>query len=217
MKALIFDLDGVVADTAAAHRRSWARLAAEEGVAFDDDRARALLGLTREDSLEVFRGDRDLSAAERADWLARKQRYFQEKLAEMGPDDALPGVRALLSEARAVGLPCALASSSRNARAVLDRLALADAFAVIADGASVAHPKPAPDIFLLAARALGVAPAEAVVIEDSAAGAEAAWRGGFALVTVGPVSLSAHHLPDLAGVGIEALRSLVAVPARAKA
>lgn len=200
MKALIFDLDGVVADSAAAHRRSWARLAAEEGVTFDDAAARALLGLTREDSLEIFLGDRTLSTGERADWLARKQLYFLDELGRMGPDDALPGVRDLLGEAARADIPCALASSSRNARAVLDRLMLAHAFAFVADGASVAEPKPAPDIFLLAARMLGVPPAEAIVIEDSAAGAQAAAQGGFALVTVGPERLSPCHFPSLAGV-----------------
>lgn len=205
MKALIFDLDGVVADSAAAHRRSWARLAGEEGVAFDDHTARALLGLTREDSLDVFLGDRVLDADQRADWLARKQRYFLDELVRMSADDALPGVRDLLAEATRVGMPCALASSSRNARAVLDRLRLADAFAFVADGASVAAPKPAPDIFLLAARALGVPPAEALVIEDSAAGAEAALRGGFALVTVGAERLSPRHFESLAGVTLTEL------------
>ncbi|OQW43556.1 MAG: hypothetical protein A4S12_04780 [Proteobacteria bacterium SG_bin5] len=203
MKALIFDLDGVVADSAAAHRRSWERLAAEEGVTFDP---RALLGLTREDSLDVFLGARALDAGERADWLARKQAYFQDELAAMGPDDALPGVRALLAEAAAAGVPCALASSSRNARAVLDRLELRAAFAFVADGASVAHPKPAPDIFLLAARALGMAPADALVIEDAAAGAEAARAGGFGLVTVGPERRSPRHFTSLAGVTLAELR-----------
>lgn len=215
MKALIFDLDGVVADSAAAHCRSWARLAREEGLAFPPATARALLGLTRADSLERFRGARVLSAAERADWLARKQAYFLEELALMGPADALPGVRALLAEAQAAGLPCALASSSSNARAVLDRLALADAFAFVADGTSVAHPKPAPDIFRRAAAPLGAPPAACLVLEDSAAGAEAARAGGFPLVTLGPVPLSPRHFPSLAGVTLARLIGAGAIDARA--
>lgn len=186
MKAFIFDLDGVVADTAAAHLRSWQRLADEHGFAFDEDARAAVLGRTREDSLQLIVGTVD--AATTAEWLQAKQRYFQSELETMGPDDALPGVIDLLHEARATGLGLALASSSRNATAVLAQLRIADLFDIVADGATVAHPKPAPDIFLWCATQLGVAPTDCVVFEDSAAGVQAARAGGFPAVSIG-----AHH------------------------
>lgn len=182
IKAFIFDLDGVVADTAAAHLRSWRRLADEHGFAFDDAARDAVLGRTREDSLRLIVGDVD--AATTAEWLQAKQDYFLAELAAMGPDDALPGVVDLLHDARARGLGIALASSSRNARGVLRQLQIADLFDVVADGATVAHPKPAPDIFLWCAHQLGRRPDECVVFEDANAGIEAAVAGGFGVVAI---------------------------------
>lgn len=211
MNALIFDMDGVVADTEPAHHRSWATLAREEGVPFDRDIALALRGRTREQSLEVLLAGRALAEADRIDWLARKQRLFLDDLARMGRDDVLPGVHALLAEARAAGVPCAIASSSRNARAVIERLGLTRHFTVIADGASVANPKPAPDVFLHAAVMLGVPPRRCVVIEDSRAGVDAALAGGFAVVSVGAEPLAAHHVPTLEGVTLADLLERVPV------
>ena len=208
MSALIFDMDGVVADTEPAHRRSWQRLADEEGLLFDDPTARALRGLTRERSLDRLLVGRSLSPHERTDWLARKQRLFLDDLARMDRSDVLPGVEALLAEARDAGVPCAIASSSRNAHAVIERLGLTSAFAVIVDGASVADPKPAPDIFLHAAALLGVVPGRCVVIEDSHAGVAAALAGGFAVVSVGTAPLSPDHVATLEGTALADLLAL---------
>ena len=183
MKALIFDLDGVVADTAAAHLQSWQRLADEEGFVFDAAARQAVLGRTREDSLRLIVGYIEPERA--ADWLSRKQRYFLDALATMGPEDVLPGVVGLLNEARTSGLGTALASSSRNACAVIDRLGVAELFDVVADGTTVAHPKPAPDIFLWVARQLKCQPFECLVFEDAQAGVDAALAGGFPVVALG--------------------------------
>ena len=202
MKALIFDLDGVVADTSAAHYRSWVRLSHEEGIAFDAVANRRLLGRTREDSVRLFAGERVLDAATTAEWGARKQACFLEELARMGPADALPGVVALLAEARAAGIPLALASSSRNARAVLAQLGLSDAFDVIADGTTVANPKPAPDIFIWCAERLGVAPADCIVFEDAEAGVAAARAGGFQVIGVGRAVAVARCIDDFSGLGL---------------
>lgn len=184
-QALIFDLDGVVADTEALHYASWQRLADAEGVAFDRAANAALLGRTREDSLRIFAGTRDLDAATAADWLARKQGWFVESLASMTPADALPGVPALIDEARAAGLGLGLASSSRNARAVLGQLGLLDRFEVVADGATVTLAKPAPDVFLWVADRLGVPPGNCIVFEDSPAGVAAAQAAGCIVVGLG--------------------------------
>ena len=205
MKAIIFDLDGVVADTGSAHYRSWQRLADEEGLPFDQDQYQALLGRTREDSLDLLVRRVPLAVDKRTDMLARKQAYFAVELAAMGPADALPGVVALLDDARNAELKIGLASSSRNARAVLSQLGLLDRFEAIADGNTVARPKPAPDIFLWTADALGVGPANCVVLEDSTAGVEAAIAAGCEVVSVGHHPLTARHLATLENVNLTGL------------
>ena len=198
MKAFIFDLDGVVADTASAHLRSWERLADEQGFMFDAAAREAVLGRTREDSLKLIVKDLDDSTAQV--WLAAKQRYFLEALAQMGPADALPGVVDLIRAAREQGLPIALASSSRNARAVLHQLKIANLFDIVADGLTVPNPKPAPDIFLWCAAMLELPVPDCVVFEDAAAGVAAAVAGGFPVVSIGICHPGATWcLPTLAG------------------
>lgn len=203
MKALIFDLDGVVADTAAAHARSWARLADEAGFVFDDRLRAAVLGRTRGDSLDLVLQTRQVDPAERARLLDRKQRYFLEALATLGPVDILPGVEALLDEAQAARLPVGLASSSSNARAVLAQLELTERFPIIGDAFSVAHPKPAPDIFIWVAAALGVQPRECIVLEDAQAGIDAARAAGCRVVALGIDADADFVLPSLDGVRLE--------------
>lgn len=198
VKAFIFDLDGVVANTAAAHLRSWQRLANAHGFDFDQAARAAVLGRTREDSLRLIAGDLDAVSA--AKWLRAKQNYFLAELAVMGPDDALPGVVDLLHDARKRGLGIALASSSRNARGVLNQLEITDLFDFVADGATVAHPKPAPDIFLWCAAQLGQRPEECVVFEDADAGIDAALAGGFPVVAIANADPRATwHRTTLAG------------------
>lgn len=202
--ALIFDMDGVVADTVEFHYRSWQRLADEQGIAFGAADNERLLGRSRREALDVFLGGRTLPEQEAQDWIQRKQEYFLEALgvSDFGPDDALPGVRALLREARECGVPTGLASSSRNVGVVLEKLALHGAFDVVADGALVANLKPAPDIFVWVAGRLGFAPRQCVVFEDAPAGVQAGLAGGFRVVGLGPASRvgAAHRvLPDLRG------------------
>ena len=205
MKALIFDLDGVVADTTGAHYRSWKRLADEEKIPFDENRYEALLGRTREDSLGLLLAGHAVSDSQRIALLARKQAYFALELAKMGPGDALPGVVPLLDEGHSAGLKLALASSSRNARAVLQQLGLADRFEVIADGNSVEKAKPAPDIFIWTASMLHIDPLDCIVIEDSAAGITAALAAGCRVVSVGPKRHADTHFVSLMNVGLSAL------------
>lgn len=192
---LIFDMDGVVADSTAAHTRSWARLAAEEGLAFDDAIARQMLGRDRRDSLAVVLAGRCLDGQAEEALLQRKQLYFLDELATV---EALPGVRDLIAEARAAGVPLGLASSSRNVAVVLARLGLRDAFDVVVDGSTPCAPKPAPDLFLRVARALGLQPAPCTVLEDAEAGIAAALAGGFAVIALGGAT-GGHR--DLTGLG----------------
>ena len=135
--------------------------------------------------------------------MGRKNRYFFELIRGMSPRDLLPGVRELLEEIRATGLKSAVGSASRNALEIARRLGVADLFDVILHGGSVRRQKPASDIFLRVAAELGLMPEECVVIEDGAAGIEAARLGGFRSVGLGPperVGQADLVLPSLKGV-----------------
>jgi beta-phosphoglucomutase len=204
IQGLIFDLDGVIADTHEFHYRSWKRLAEEEGLPFTEAENDALRGLTREDSLKRLLGTRTVNDAEALDMMERKNRYFQETMTQIHP---LPGVVRLLAEARAAGLRIGLGSVSRNARRVLETLNLSANFDVIGDGHTVVNPKPAPDIFLWVAGALNLPPRHALVLEDSEAGVEAGLKGGFLVAGIGSAPVKKAHvvIPSLAEVTLAEL------------
>lgn len=188
IRAVIFDLDGVLTDTAEYHYRSWQRLTDEEGIPFDRETNEKLRGLTRSESLRVVLNGRQISGQRFQEYLRRKNEYYHELLEEFDENDLLPGIPALLDELEAAGIPMAVGSSSRNVHIVLETLNIAHRFEVVAGGGSVEHNKPAPDIFLQIATQLDVAPDDCVVIEDSEAGVEAALRGGFRVIGVGPAA-----------------------------
>jgi beta-phosphoglucomutase len=197
-RAVIFDLDGVITDTAEFHYRGWQRLADEEGIPFDRDANEALRGLSRRESLEAMLGDHEVPEERLQRMMDRKNGYYVDSLADMSPDDALPGAVELVEDARRRGLAVAIGSSSKNALLVLDKLGLTERFDAIADGNSVERAKPAPDLFLEAARMLGVDPAASIVIEDAASGVDAALAAGMIAVGVGPADRvgHAHHRFD---------------------
>ncbi len=204
IRGFIFDMDGVVADTTDLHFQSWVRLGQEEGITLspeDNDRMR---GLSRRDSLLRFLKDRQLDEATSQDWMARKNRYYLESVALMTPDDVLPGVRELIDDIRAAGMKLAVGSASRNTRAVLEAVQLIDSFDAIGDAHCIVNSKPAPDIFLWAAGAIGLSPRQLVVIEDATSGVDAALAGGFYAVGIGSAGVEhAHlHLSSLADVGL---------------
>jgi len=140
--------------------------------------------------------------------MERKNKYYFEFITEITPGDLLPGAKELLQEIRAAGLKAALGSASKNAGDVIERLGVRSLFDAIADGYSVEQQKPAPDLFLHAAARLGLSPAECAVVEDAAAGIEAARAGGFHSIGLGPIErvgaadvvlpgLAQVHLMDL--------------------
>jgi beta-phosphoglucomutase len=142
--------------------------------------------VSRRDSLLLILHGRTLPEAEMDAMMERKNRYYLDSIKSIRPADLLPGVLELLYEIRVAGLKTALGSASRNAAEVVDRLGIRSLLDAIADGNSVARQKPAPDLFLFAADLLGLAPHECVVVEDAAAGIEAARAGGFRSVGLGP-------------------------------
>lgn len=202
-KAFIFDLDGVLTDTAEHHYRAWKRLADEAGLPFTREDNEHLRGIPRRESLLLILKGRSVPEEKLQAMMERKNRYYLEFIREVAPRDLLPGARELLEELRSAGLKVVLGSASKNAREVLERLGILPLFDAISDGYSVERQKPAPDLFLHAAAQLGLPPAECVVVEDAAAGIEAARAGGFRTVGLGPrerVGAADAVLPGLAGV-----------------
>jgi beta-phosphoglucomutase len=200
IKAFIFDLDGVITDTAEFHYLAWKRLADEEGIPFNRDDNEQLRGVSRRESLARMLKGRQIAEPTAQLWMTRKNEYYKEYLKTISPKDALPGVPALLTAVRAAGLKIGLGSASKNATDVLDRLDLRGHFDAIGDGYSVVNTKPAPDLFIWVAGALGVPPNEAIVVEDAEAGIDAALAGGFYTVGVGTANVHRAHL-TAPGVG----------------
>jgi beta-phosphoglucomutase len=186
LKAVLFDLDGVVTDTAGLHAAAWRRMAHEIGWRFDEDLLDALRGVPRLEALALIaqRNGLALSAGESDRLAARKNEYYVESLSGIGPADILPGVLDLLDSLQAEGLRAALASASRNARAIVERLGISARFDALADPAGLPG-KPDPAIFLECARLLGVAPESCLGIEDAQVGIEAIRSAGMAAVAVG--------------------------------
>jgi beta-phosphoglucomutase len=200
IRAFIFDLDGVITDTAEYHFRSWKRLADEEGIPFTRQDNEALRGVSRRESLNRMLKGRPIDEATANAWMERKNGYYIELLNDITPADVLPGALNLLDEARAAGIRTAIASASKNARPVLDKLQIADKFDALGDGYSVVNTKPAPDLFIWTAGRLGVSPPQAVIFEDAEAGVAAALTGGFWAVGIGTADVGRAHVvvPGLA-------------------
>jgi beta-phosphoglucomutase len=208
VKAVIFDLDGVITDTAELHYQSWSRLAAELDFTFSRSENEALRGVSRMMSLEIFLGPRigQFSDEQKAALAARKNRYYLELVDRMTPADLLPGIPELLTALNEYHIAMAIASSSRNAGRVVDHLGIRDLFSTVVDGNSVEASKPAPDLFLVAAEQLGFSPKECVVIEDAESGVEAAIAADMRVIGVGPakrVGRAARFVPTTAELTIE--------------
>lgn len=216
LQAVIFDLDGVITDTAEYHYLAWQQLADEEGLSFSRDANEQLRGVSRRASLELILGERQVPEAAMLEMMTRKNNYYIDYLDRVTPNDLLDGVIALLDDLDAAGIPYALGSASKNAKSVLDKLDIAARFAYIADGHTPGDPKPAPDLFLYAADKLGIAPADCLVVEDAAAGIVAAQAAGMAALAIGDQERFGDLLdqprtalrPDLAHVTLADLRAL---------
>ncbi len=187
IKAAIFDLDGVIIDTAHYHYIAWKRLASEFNINLTIEQNERLKGVSRLRSLEIILelGNIDLSEEEKELAASRKNAWFIEYIESIRPEEIFPGVKELIQSMKEKGLKIALASSSKNAPRVIELLKIADMFDAMVDGTMITHTKPHPEIFLLAASRMGVAPTGCVVFEDAEAGVEAALAGGMKCVGVG--------------------------------
>lgn len=206
-KALIFDLDGVIADTVRAHEAGWEQVANQFGVPVTPELLVSFRGRRRHDILQSITG-RTLSEAELEAAMAVKVAHYAAFIAQMSAAHILPGVEQLMESGRTRGMKLAVASSSYNARAVLDKLGLSHRFDVIADGPTVTRAKPFPDIFIWAAGALRVHPAACIVFEDAEAGVIAGRDAGMYVVGVGdPAYLGGADrvVPDLTVLSLDSL------------
>jgi beta-phosphoglucomutase len=212
IKACIFDLDGVIVDTAHYHFLAWRRLGLELGVDLTEADNEKLKGVSRMQSLQIIldMGKVNLSKDRKEALADRKNQWFVEYVESMKPDEIFPGVKQLISSIRKKGIKVALASSSKNAPRVIELLGIQNLFDVLVDGSMIIDTKPDPEIFLLTAQKLNVSPKDCVVFEDAEAGVEAAIRAGMKCVGIGSENLSkANKVVDrTADFKIEELSSL---------
>ena len=195
MKGVIFDLDGVLVSTDELHYQAWKRLAEEIGITGftrkDNERQR---GVSRMASLEVVleKTDRKYTDEEKLELAERKNSYYKESLKTLTPESLLPGARETLILLREKGILTAVGSASKNAPEILERIGLLPLLDAVSSGLDTTKSKPDPEVFLVAAKKLGLAPEECLVVEDAAAGTEAAARGGMRSLAVGPFWQEIH-------------------------
>ena len=194
IKGFIFDLDGVITDTAELHYDAWKKLADEMGWEFDRDVNEKLRGISRMDSIKVIMDHNGVSLDENkiVGLATKKNDIYVNSLDGMTQEDYLPGARELLTHLRSEGFSVALGSASKNANKVLQQLKATHYFDVIGDGNSVSKSKPAPDIFLFASEKLGLRPENCIVFEDAEKGIDAAKAGNFLSVGIGPEERVGH-------------------------
>ncbi len=208
--ALIFDLDGVLVDTAKYHYLAWKSLADTLNIPFTLQDNERLKGVSRRRSLEIILeiGGVAKSEAEQEALCAEKNELYLTYIRRMGADEVFPGVREFLLDARERGYRIALGSASKNAPLIMERLELTGLFDAIVDGNMVSRAKPDPEVFALGGQLLGAAPAGCIVFEDSVAGIQAAHNADMTAVGIGtPEALPEAdlHLPGLDGVKIDAV------------
>ncbi len=188
IKAFIFDLDGVITDTAELHYQAWQKMADEEGYHFNREINERLRGVSRRASLEIILDGKVISEEKIEALMKKKNDDYRELLETITSDDILEGVEQLLSDLKSRGIKIALASASRNAVPILRKLGIYGLFDAIGDGNSVVRAKPEPDVFIHAAGQLKVNAINCVVVEDAEAGVKGAKACGMATVGIGPVS-----------------------------
>lgn len=186
INAVIFDLDGVICSTDQYHYLAWKALADRLHLPFDTGVNAKLRGVSRMESLDLVLGAKSgqYSEQEKLALAEEKNQIYKQFLSTMTPDDLSEDVRKTLDTLRARGYRLAIGSSSKNTKQILKQLGLGTFFDVVADGTMITHSKPDPEVFLLAASMLGVAPEEAVVIEDATSGVRAALAGRFLAIGI---------------------------------
>ncbi|GIP23456.1 beta-phosphoglucomutase [Paenibacillus sp. J22TS3] len=213
IQACLFDLDGVLVDTAKYHYLAWKRLAEELGFVFTEQDNERLKGVSRTASLEILLGIGGLQLDEEAkqQLAERKNTWYVESISRMDESEILPGALDFLRACRSKGIKVALGSASKNAMLILNNTGLTPYFDAIIDGTKTSAAKPDPEVFVLGSEEVGVPPENCVVFEDAEAGIEAAIRAGMRSVGIGsPENLSRANLvvPSLQQMTIDRLGEL---------
>ncbi len=187
IKACIFDLDGVIVDTAIYHYKAWKRLANSLGFDFTEEQNEQLKGVSRVRSLELILGWGGVTKtpAEQEALATQKNTWYVDMISHMTPAEILPGAKEFVEACRQAGIKTALGSASKNSMMILEKINMVSLFDTVIDGNKVSKAKPDPEVFLKGAEAVGVPPAQCVVFEDAIAGIEAAIAGGMKSVGIG--------------------------------
>lgn len=207
-KGFLFDLDGVIVDTAKYHFIAWQALAKKLGFTFTEEDNERLKGVSRMRSLDILLeiGGLDFSDDEKLAMATEKNDLYVTYITQMGPEEILPGVINFLDDCKAKGIKIALGSASKNAMTILNRLAITSYFDAVIDGTVVANAKPDPEVFLKGAESLGLKPADCVVFEDAEAGIEAAINGGMKNIGIGSpevLSKADFVIPGFEGISVD--------------
>lgn len=213
MKACIFDLDGVLVDTAKYHFIAWKTLASSLGVEFTEHDNEQLKGLSRDSSLDYIlnKGSIKATNSEREIWKNSKNLNYLDLVSQMPEDEVLPNCKELLEDLKLHNIKIALGSASQNARLILDRVKITKYFDAIIDGTVTSKSKPDPEVFLLGAKAINCTSKEAIVFEDALNGVRAAKDGGFFTIGIGDpkVLVEADHIvPNLLGLNYNVLEKI---------
>lgn len=186
-EACLFDLDGVIVDTAKYHYLAWKRLAGEFGFAFTEKDNERLKGVSRVRSLEILLEVGKLKVdAEMKERLAdRKNGWYVEHISRMDESEVLPGVKDFLAKLKRAGIKTGLGSASKNAMTIINNIGMSHYFDAIIDGTKVSKAKPDPEVFIRGAQELGADPSRCIVFEDAEAGLEAAKRAGMGTIGIG--------------------------------
>lgn len=210
LKAVIFDLDGVIVSTDEFHYQGWKKMSDEEGIYFDREINENLRGVSRMESLSIVlkKARKDYTEEGKLTLADRKNRYYKELLLSLTPQDILPGAMELINELKKRNVKIAIASSSKNSPFILERIGLSDVFDAVADGNDIRNSKPHPEVFLLAAKKLGIDPLDCVGVEDAEAGIDSILAANMKAVGVGYASTydkAQMKIKDLVGIDVEEL------------
>lgn len=186
IKAVIFDLDGVIVSTDDCHYEAWKKMADEEGIYFDKIINNRLRGVSRMESLEIVleRAEKTYSDDEKIQLAERKNGYYKEFITKLTPNDILPGAKETLDELRSRGIKIAIGSSSKNTPVILKQIGLDAYFDAVSDGNNITNSKPDPEVFLKAAGMLNIPAEQCMIVEDADAGIEAGKCAGMKTLSV---------------------------------
>ncbi len=187
IKGFLFDLDGVIVETAIFHYQAWRKMANDLGFDISEEFNEGLKGISRMDSMNLIleHGNIALSESEKIELATKKNEHYLTLVSKMTADDILPGVKEFFTQIKQTNIKIALGSVSKNAKTILDGVGLINEFEAIIDGTKITKGKPDPEVFLKGAAELGLSPEECLVFEDAVAGVEAGKNAGMIVIGIG--------------------------------